>query len=364
MMRASIVGGTFTISELFGFWLPLYQFICALISVVVGHPLYVAKVVSAICGTGVCLLVFVVSMRLTANRMLSLLAFFLIALNPIHIMYSSFSMSDVPHAFLVMSSLYFAIRNRWVVAASFVAAGGLMRPESWVFIALLPALQWLLHRRVSLIGFLVASSAPAVWIYISWTATGNPFEYFNVRSAYVKELLSESPGIGTLSLSNVLANLKTLMYSAGPAVIIACLIAAWLLIKRSARQPNGLSTESSPAVVVTAAYFFSSLGFLLLAYFTKNQPAIFARYCLVLFALGLPVFAWTLLAARQWKPARALGLTVAFAVCCLWQFAVQLRDGVSFINNVSEKRIVADYLKATFRDGSNLKVFCDEDNLR
>ena len=79
IMRASIAGGTFTLSELFGFWLPLYQFICALISVVVGHPLYVAKLVSALCGTGVCLLVFQVSMQLTANRMLSLLAFALIA---------------------------------------------------------------------------------------------------------------------------------------------------------------------------------------------------------------------------------------------------------------------------------------------
>jgi 4-amino-4-deoxy-L-arabinose transferase-like glycosyltransferase len=123
MMRASLLGGTFTIAELFGFWLPLYQFICALITSVIGHPLYVAKVFSAICGTGVCLLVFQLSSALTASRRVALLAFALIALNPIHVMYSAFSMSDVPHALMVMSSLYFAIKNRWVLASAFVAVG-------------------------------------------------------------------------------------------------------------------------------------------------------------------------------------------------------------------------------------------------
>jgi hypothetical protein len=364
MMRASIVGGTFTISELFGFWLPLYQFVCALISVIVGHPLYVAKLVSAICGTGVCLLVFGVSMRLTANRTLALIAFALIALNPIHIMYSSFSMSDVPHAFLVMSSLYFAIKDRWVLAASFVAAGGLMRPESWLFVGLLPALQWFLHRRVSLVAFFIGLSAPVVWSYISWSATGNALEYFNVRSDYVRELLSGRPDLADFSPSNVLANLKTLMYSTGPAVMIASVIAAWLILKRIGRQQNLRASESSPAVVVTAAYFFSSLGFLLFAHFTKNQPAIFARYCLVLFALGLPVLAWIISEAREWKPVWARSLWGLLVALCLWQFTVQLRDGAGYVNHVSQKRIVANYLRENFRGSSNLKVFCDGDTIK
>jgi len=357
MMRDSIAGGTFTPSELFGFWLPLYQFICALISVVVGHPLYVAKIFSAVCGAGVCLLVFVVSMRVTASRMLSIAAFALIAFNPVHIMYSAFSMSDVPYAFLVMASLYFAIKDRWMVAASFVAAGGLMRPEAWLFIGLLPALQWFLHRRLSLATFLIVLSAPMVWMYISWAATGHPLEYFNVRSNYIRELLAEDPGLSDFSPSHVAANLKTLMYSAGPAVLVAALIAAWFLVKRGA-------SEASQASVATAAYFFASLGFLLFAYFTKNQPAIFARYCLVLFALGLPLLAWTLSAARQWTPARALMLTAALFALCLWQFIVQFRDGVNVIDHVSQKRIVANCVREGFHAGSNARVFCDDDTVR
>jgi len=363
MMRASMVGGSFSISELFGFWLPLYQFVCALISTVVGNPLYVAKVFSAVCGTGVCILVFAISLQLTANRMVSFLAFALIALNPIHIMYSAFSMSDVPHAFLVMCSLYWAVKNRWVVAAGFAAAGGLMRPESWLFIGLLPALQWLLHRRVSLIAFLLTLSAPLVWLYISWSATGNPLEYFKVRNDYISDVLAANPDYAAFSQSQIIANLQTLLYSTGHAVLIACLITGWLVIKGIGR-PTREHLSSSPALVVTVAYFFSSLGFLLVVYFTKNQPAIYARYCLVLFALGLPVLASIFLTAMKWKPAWTLKFSVLLAVLCIWPLVFQVRDGGTYINQVGQKRIVARYLKDKFHSDSNLRVFCDDDTVR
>ena len=365
MMRASIVSGTFTLAELFGFWLPLYQFICALITVVVGNALYVAKVVSAICGTGVCLLVFEFTEQLTTNRVLSLFAFGLIALNPIHIMYSAFSMSDVPHSFVVMGSLYFVIRGRWVHAAGLVGVGGLMRPESWLFILLLPALQFVLNRRVSIAAFLISLSAPVIWLYISWSATGNVFEYFNVRRDYIAELLAKDPSLGSFSPPHVIANLQTLFYSTGHAVLIACIVAAWLLITRIPREsPLNARESSSPALAITLAYFFSSLGFLLFAYASRNQPAIFARYCLGLFALGLPVFAWMLSEARNWKPVLARGLCGLLLVLCLWQWTVQLRDGFAYLRLISQKRIVADYLKGHLANISNLRVFCDDDTIK
>jgi hypothetical protein len=364
MMRASLVGGRFTIAELFGFWLPLYQFICALITSVVGHPLYVAKVFSAICGTGVCLLVFQLSSMLTASRRVALFAFALIALNPIHVMYSAFSMSDVPHALMVMSSLYFAIKNRWVLAAAFVAMGGLMRPESWMLILLLPALQFFLHRRVSVTAVLISLSAPLIWIYISWLATGNALEYFDVRSEYIRELLSRDPGLTSFSLRAVFANLQTLIYSTGHAVLVACLLATALLIWRVRAPSNRDDSELSRSLPAILAYFFSSLAFLLAAYFTRNQPAIFARYCLVLFALGLPILAWMFVQTADWKPVRALTLCGLLVGLCVWQWAVQLRDGAAFINLIQQKRVVADYLRGQLMVSSNRRVFCDDDTIR
>src|SRR6267378_3180970 len=57
-MRRALLGGTFTTANLFGFWLPLYQFVCAIVSAFVGSPFYVPKLVSAASGAGVCLMVF------------------------------------------------------------------------------------------------------------------------------------------------------------------------------------------------------------------------------------------------------------------------------------------------------------------
>ena len=363
IMRAALIDGTFSIPELFGFWLPLYQFVCALISSVVGDPLYVSKLVSAVCGTGVCLLVFYASMRLTASVALAFLSFLLVALNPIHIMYSGFSMTDVPHAFMVMSGLVCAMTNHWVFAAILVAGGGLMRPESWVYIPLLPALQWLVHRRIAIVPLAIAMSAPAVWIYISWRATGNPFEYFTVRGEYIKELLSQAPDLGQFSTSNLFVDFRTLFYGSGPAVVIACTIAAFLLVRQRFWVMSHCE-EAVNEVRVVIVYFFSSLAFLLFAYFTKNQPAIFARYCLALFALGLPVVAWMLSVARNWKRLQTVGLWTLLLSLCALQFGFQIRDGNIFISHVSQKRFVAEYLRNNINTTNDAKVFCDDDTVK
>src|SRR5437867_2070276 len=115
-MSTKLAAHTFALTDLFGFWLPLYQFISAVINVFVGNGFYAGKVVSSIFGVGVCLLVFSITFRLTANRTAAWLAFVVIALNPLHIYYSASAMTDVPHAFFVLASLYFVLRQGWIAA--------------------------------------------------------------------------------------------------------------------------------------------------------------------------------------------------------------------------------------------------------
>ncbi|PYS41693.1 MAG: hypothetical protein DMF71_10850, partial [Acidobacteria bacterium] len=66
--------GTFTITDLYGFWLPLYQFIAALLNVVLGNGFYAGKFVAAVFGVGVCLLVYQLTWQLTGHRTAALLA--------------------------------------------------------------------------------------------------------------------------------------------------------------------------------------------------------------------------------------------------------------------------------------------------
>jgi hypothetical protein len=362
MMRDSIVNGRFTLAELFGFWLPLYQFVSALLSAVFGNPLYVAKLVSALSGAVVCVFVFAISRELTSRTRVSLVMFAVIAFNPIHIMYSSFSMSDVPHASLLVASLYFALRRRWIIAATLIALGGLVRPESWMFIVLLPAVEVIVERRFSIVPLLIALSGPLVWVYISWTATGNPFEYFKVRNDYVQELLTSDPSLAENSISGVLGNLKTLLYSAGPAIVVGCLIALYVFLRRINLRIERRLAQSSLLVALT--YFFSVLSFLLVAYFTKHQPAIFARYCLILFALGLPILGWVLAKSKDWRPAVANTFLVLTCSLCFWQVVVQCRDGFAYIDAVAHKRAIAGYLRVQLPWDSGVKTFCDDETVK
>ncbi|MEK6303169.1 MAG: phospholipid carrier-dependent glycosyltransferase [Acidobacteriota bacterium] len=360
-MRVSMSAGTFSVSDLFGFWLPGYQFICAVISVFIGHSFYVAKVVSALCGAGLCVVVFFITQELTASRTLSLIAFSIIALSPLHVMYSAFSLTDVPNAFLVTGSMFFVLKERWILAASCVAVACLMRIESWLIIPLLPALQFLLQRKVSITALFVALFSPVFWLYVCWAATGNALEYFKIRNNYISEMLAGDASLNSFSVARVAVNLLAVVYSTGPAVIIACMFAAWLAIKRLSRK--GFS-KSSWALAASLAYFFLSLGFLLLAYFTGNQPDIWPRYGLILFALGLPILAWTSAAIKEQRPVWARTILVGFAALCLCQWGLQVRHGWHFIRDTSQKRLVADYLRGRFVESEGAKIFCDDSTVR
>src|SRR5213595_421702 len=57
-MSTKMRAGKFAITDLYGFWLPLYQFLSALVNVFIGNGFYAGKVVSAGFGVGVCLLIY------------------------------------------------------------------------------------------------------------------------------------------------------------------------------------------------------------------------------------------------------------------------------------------------------------------
>ncbi|HEX5081127.1 MAG TPA: glycosyltransferase family 39 protein, partial [Blastocatellia bacterium] len=267
-MRSKMASGTFAIKDLHGFWFPMYQFTCAVISLVFGHTFYVAKLVSALCGIGVCLLIYQISMRLTDHRPFSLLAFTLTALNPLHVLYSSSSMTDIPHAFMVMASLYFVMGKRWKVAAVFAAAGGFMRIESWMLIALLPALQFLFQRRVSLAALGITLISPLFWFYICWKATGSALAYFEIRNRYLAEHIAANPAVTVFSQQRLFLDARRLFISTNLAVLLSCVAAVWMSLRRMIAGNmdwRKCGTAELAGVTATNVFFFSNLGFLLLA---------------------------------------------------------------------------------------------------
>src|SRR5262249_17254040 len=110
-LSTKIKTGTFALTDLYGFWLPLYQFTSALINVFVGNGFYTGKIVAALFGVGVCLLVYAITLQLVEQKTAAFLMFLLIALSPLHILTSTSALTDVPHAFFVLGALYFVLKR-------------------------------------------------------------------------------------------------------------------------------------------------------------------------------------------------------------------------------------------------------------
>lgn len=364
-MSTKLSAGTFALTDLYGFWLPLYQFISALINVFVGNGFYTGKIVSAIFGVGSCLLVYSITLRLTADRTAALLGFALIALNPLHIFYSASAMTDIPHSFFVLASLCLILKRSWVWASVFAALAGLTRVESWMFIALIPAIQILRERRISVTAVIILAIPPLFWFYVSWKATGNWLACFESRQQYHDWLLRMNPALAHFSLSGVLRDGATLIISTDIAVLIAALVAGWLIVKRFTRNKmsvavNNLEAGEIGEILPAVVFFFAFLALLLVAYLTHQQPMIFPRYGLILFSLGIPILAWTCLRLRREHPRFARRILITVIVICVFDASIQLAGAVGTLNQISAQRAVADYLRDHFLPNSTARIFSDE----
>ncbi len=360
-MSTKLSSGAFALTDLYGFWLPLYQFISAVLNIFIGNGFYAGKIVSALFGVGSCLLIYSITLRLTVSHKAALFGFLLIALNPLHITYAASAMTDVPHAFFVLASLYFVLRRGWIVAAIFGALAGLTRVESWMFLALIPAIQFVHERRISITTLLVLIVPPLFWFYVSWKATGNWLACFVQRQYYHDWLLAANPALAHFSLAGVLRDTAILIVSTGTAVLISAFVAGWILGRR---LPRSLSKQGLPEdlqrILAPLVFFFAFLSLLVTAYLTHQQPMIFPRYGLLLFSLGIPILGWTILRVGEQKPRWAQRIVLCVLVLCFVDGSIQLASAVGSLNQTNAQRAVADYLQTHYEPNSKAFVFSDE----
>ncbi len=366
--RSEVVSGKFSINYLYGFWLPLYQFFCGLITVVVNQPVYVGKLVSALAGTGVCVLVYLCSHVLTSSQKVSLVAALAIALNPFHLQYSSAAMTDVPHALMVIACMYSVLTERWTLAACFGAAAGLIRLDSWMLLVIVPVIQLMRQRKIPVLTILILGIAPAFWLFICWRATGDVLASFHAHDQYVSARLAAHPEFNSITLDRTWIDANRLAYSANIAVLAGCFAALWFLVREWRKTPRPFATPlASPhfAVLFTALSFvFGYFSFILLAYFTKNQSDIWPRYGLIIFALGLPVLAYS---AQQLIKSPSVLAKVALGIALVAgasQFKTQAEDLKRFASTTDRSQTIANYLKQEYAGDPSLKIFCDHTEVR
>lgn len=357
-MSAKIRSGRLALTDLYGFWLPLYQLICASLSAVVGQPFYVGKIVSALFGAGICLLVYDAAFRLTEKARAAWLAFALVALSPLHIFNSASAMTDVPHAFFVLASACSVLRRRWVLAGLFAALAGLTRVDSWMLILLVPAIQFVEERRVSFASCAIMLLPPLFWFYVSWKAAGDWLACFAERKRYMDWLFTANPSLASFSLYNIARDLGALLLSTDLAVLSACLFAAWITLRPRPLSNIEPDVKSLRASLRVNLFFLAFLGFIVLAYLTHKQPIIFPRYGLILLVLGAPVLPWAYLQLVRRKPRLRGKLLAAIVTVSLLNACVQFAYSIGYVNRELAHDRAAAFLRTHVRPGA--KIFNDD----
>jgi len=282
-----IAAGTFSFSHLYGFWLPLFQLVAAVPNIWLHNPLLAGEVVSGLCGATACVLAFTVSFRLANSISLACVAFALVLLSPIHLLYSSACMTDVPFGCLLLLSLLFVLRNQWTAAMIVAAVAGGVRVEAWSLIPLLPLLQFIKEKRISVIGTLVLVAPPLLWLLVSHSARGDWFAFFKDRVVYHEHYMDFYPSRRGFAFADVRGDLDLLMFGANRILFVVCLTAGLVALFKA-----GWRRQDSWGAFVAASYFAVVLAFLILGYVTKRQPVWLPRYGLFALVLGAPLLAW------------------------------------------------------------------------
>jgi hypothetical protein len=363
-LSTKIKSGTFVLTDLYGFWLPLYQLVSAVINAFVGNGFYTGKVVAALFGAGVCLLVYAITLQLVEHKIAAFLSFLLIALSPLHILTSTSALTDVPHAFFVLSALYFVLKRRWLAAGIFAALAGLTRVESWMLIALIPTLQFWEERKVSAVSLLIMLLPPLFWFWVSWQAAGDWLATFKVRHQYLNWLLTQNPALQHFTFAGVIKDTTMFLSGVDVAVLSAAFTAGWLVLRWTGKHRDDAARKDLESIMPPLIFFFPFFALLTIAYLTHQQPIIFPRYGLILFSLGLPILAWTYFALARRHPHWSRRILVGIALLCALNFCAQFAGAGGELNRYAAQRRVADYLRSHYDVNSRTSILCDEGTVR
>jgi hypothetical protein len=354
----SLSSGNFRVSDLFGFWLPLFPFAAALPNLWLKNPLVVGKVLSALSGAVSSLLVFDITRRITRSVTLGWLAFGLVVVSPLHLVYSAACMTDIPHACLVLASVWLVLKKRWVGAAIFAALAECMRLESWTLILVLPLLQLVYERRISAVALLILVLPPLGWLSICHLATGDPFSFLAARVRYQASYMDFYPTRHGFALADIRQDADYLFLGANLGVVVGSIIAAGLILGGTVRRRRFPSLPFAALISYAVALF----GFILISYVTKRQPVLFPRYGLIFFGLCLPLFMWLIRFAMQSMSRWPRWAGVAAMVICFWDMTRQYPIIPKVCADFDAHKQIVDTLTSVFQkpDIAEQRCFSDD----
>lgn len=176
-------------------WPPLQLYMSAFATMIFGNPFQSTRLVSLILGV-LTIFPYYYLVKLLFDKRAAMLSTVILVFLSIHIQYSTYSMSEVPFAFFLITSLYFFFKfkktedkrmTNLVVSAIFLNMACMTRYEGWLFIPLLATLAVVENNPInkvyirkdnvkySLIFLVVALVFPIFWMIGNYNLYGDAF---------------------------------------------------------------------------------------------------------------------------------------------------------------------------------------------
>ena len=173
-------------------WPPLHLYMTAFATAIFGNPFVSTRLVSLIFGV---LIIFpyyyLVKLLFDNDKRIAMISTLILAFLSIHVQYSTYSMSEVPFAFFLITSLFFFFRFKrddakglanLIISAIFLNAASMTRYEAWLFIPLMAFMVVIEGKSVkkeyikySLICLAISLIFPISWMIGNYNLFGDAF---------------------------------------------------------------------------------------------------------------------------------------------------------------------------------------------
>lgn len=343
-LAAAVRAGTATWASLYvAVWPPAWHVACAAANLLGVDAYYGAKLLSALFGGLTAVVAWALARRLGARPRTAWLAWGLVAVSPLHVLYSASAMTEAFYGFWFLLAAYCFVRadrgNGWLVAcAAALLPAALTRFDVWILLPALPLLA-LVQRRTSVAGAVAVAPlfalGPILWFALNVAARGEPFAFAGVHAEYVRHFFQFHRVYADRGLVGTGVHLAFIAGAAGAATVA---LGAWALFRRRGRDARAL------AAIVGLAF-----GWLLVLWIVRKQIGWRRHYL----AIGLALVAMAPFALEEVRRRR-----LALALVVLDLVALTAVD-VWMARAPRRLRAAADFVAA--KGGV---VYCDEPGVR
>ncbi|GEM_PF-2180967 len=393
-LRTELQNGTFNLGDMFGLWVPFYQFFCAFIEFVfstsASGTIFVPKLITALFGITASLLIVKITLDITKNEWSGLIAGTVVLIHPTLLVYSATALTDIPYSAIILATLIALMNKRWYLASFFIAIASLTRTDGWVLIPLVTMLVYYLQTEAQLkveaalakkpdqtkevprgfytaiICFGIMFSGIILWFLISKDYGGNILYFFKYRNEYIEKRSAYFAATLAITPKNIVRNFNSLFISMYPFLIVIIIAAVFnsFTAKWNIKSILTYVKNERKSVIFLPSLLFGYMAmYYVMVYFARQQNEFFVRYGITMLSIAIPIGIYLMnkfLALTK----LAYVLLAIVTVVGVWSMVSLVNEELKFRWSMPWNDRVSNFITKYANEHPNNLIYCDNPIVR